>query len=152
MTVYQIDQGNIQFMKLTAFDCSFLKTIEGNDKIFLSKNGRYHCLELDNKKVGVVGYIPLDKVSGFVQIAIVSEFRGRGLVKKAYDLLVVKYRLKRLLATIEIDNLASIKSHLKSGFVMLGDREIERLRKGGVLDSNKIRMIKKYIQGINSTT
>jgi len=76
----------------------YFKTFDEHEEILLVKSGFYHTILCDNKKVGVVGYIPakFPENSGFVQIIITPLFRGKGIVKIAEDLLVKKYNLKIL--------------------------------------------------------
>lgn len=133
-------------MELRNFDQKFYKSIDGYDKILVKKQGIYHTVIADGKKVGIVGYIPteISKHAGFVQIAIASEFRGKGLAQQAEDLLARKYNLKELYATIKKTNIASIRAHQKAGFRILNNKDLNNLRKRGVLKNNEIRLAKKY--------
>ncbi|MFH0755301.1 MAG: GNAT family N-acetyltransferase [bacterium] len=121
-------------MKLIEFNKDFLESIREYKEVKIVKNGIYHTIIIDNKKIGVVGFIPAKTAqnTGFIQIIIVPEFRGKGLVKQAEDLLVKKYKLKKLYATIEKENLASIKAHQKIGFKIFSKVK------------NKIFLFKRY--------
>lgn len=133
-------------MELQDFDQKFYKSIDGHDKILVKKQGIYHTVIVVGRKAGIVGYIPtkIPKHAGFVQIAIASGFRGKGLVQQAEDLLARKYNLKELYATIKKTNIASIRAHQKAGFKILDDKDLNNLRKRGVLKNNEIRLVKKY--------
>jgi len=132
---------------LNDFDEKFYKSIEGYRKTISPSRGvMYHTIVVDNEKVGVVGYFPVkkNKQAGFVQIALLLKFRGKGFVKKAEELLVKKYDIKLLWATVDKDNIASIKAHLKIGFRQLSDKEIQRLIKDGFLKRDQIRLVKGF--------
>jgi len=131
-------------MKLKKFDKQFFESIGGHKKILITRNGKYHTIFLDNKKVGVIGFIPakFPKNTGFVQIVIVPEFRGKNLVKQAEDLLVKKYKLKELYATMKEDNIVSIRAHQKIGFKILSKKRINLLRGKKLLEKDEIRLVK----------
>lgn len=131
---------------LKDFDQLYLKSLPGFEEVSINNQGFYHTIFVDNKKAGIVGYIPakFPDDAGFVQIIIDPEFRGQGLVEKAEDLLAQKYDLKILYATISSNNTASIKAHQKAGFEMIEDKELERLRQVASLEQEQIRLIKKY--------
>jgi RimJ/RimL family protein N-acetyltransferase len=133
-------------VKLIDFDNDYFKTLKDRDEIVIADEGKYYTILWDNKKAGVVGFIPskASDGSGFVQIIIAPEFRGKGLVKLAEDFLAKRHNLKQLFATIKKDNIASIKSHQKSGFVLLDDYRLNTLRATGFLKENEIRLVKKY--------
>lgn len=80
--------------------------------------------------------------AGRVQVVISPEFRGQGLLQKAYDLLAKRYNLKILQATIKKTNIASLKAHQKAGFEMLSEEEMIILREKGLLKEDRIRMMK----------
>ena len=134
---------------LIEFDQDFLETIEGNEEVLIEDNGIYYVFTVDHVPAGVVGFIPLDdNVSdgnqGFVQIAIHQEFRGKGLLKPAEDALAKKHDLTALHATINQDNKASIKAHLKAGFELDDVERMQFLRENGLLKGNEIRLRKDY--------
>lgn len=133
-------------INLDKFDKEYLKTLDGHEKILFVENGIYYTILYNNKKAGIVGYIPVKfpKCSGFIQIIIDTNFRGQGLVKIVEDLLVQKHDLKNLYATIKKENIASIRTHQKIGFKIVDDKKINELRKKGFLKENEIRLEKEY--------
>ncbi len=133
-------------IKLDEFNKEYFETLYGHKEILISEEGHYHIILCDNKKAGVVGFVPAKspEPSGFVQIVIAPEFRGKGIVKVAEDLLAQKYNLKIMYATIKKGNIASIRAHQKIGFHMLNDEKLSKLRKKGFLKENEIRMEKTY--------
>lgn len=133
-------------IKLNKFDKDYFKTLNGHEEILLVENGIYYTILCNNKKAGVVGYVPtkFSKDSGFVQIVIDSDFRGQGLVRAAENLLVQKHNLKTLYATIKKENIASIRAHQKIGFKIIDNKNLKELRKKGLLKKNEIRLKKYY--------
>jgi RimJ/RimL family protein N-acetyltransferase len=134
--------------ELADFNPNYLDSLSGKEEIVISDNGVYDTIICDGVPAGIVGYIkPKSETGtdwGFVQIIISPEFRGRGLVKIAEDLLVEKHGLKKLLATIKLENIASLKSHEKIGFKSLPEEKIMDLRSKGFLKENEIRLEKIY--------
>jgi len=133
-------------IKLDKFDKEYLETLDGRKEFLLSKKGIYHTILCDNKKAGIVGYIPIrfPKDSGFVEIIIDSKFRRKGLVRIAENLITQKYNLDILYATIKKENIASIRAHQKSGFKKISNKKLSYLKKKGFLKENQIRLEKKY--------
>ena len=118
-------------VSLDKFDERYFKSIIGYTKILYLKDGFYYTILCDNKKAGVVGYIPAEfpKNSGFVQIIIDPKFRRKGLVRAAEDLLAQKHNLSTLYAVIKKSNIASVRAHQKAGFRIINDKEVRMVKK-----------------------
>ena len=87
------------------------------------QRGHYHILMFNKQRAGIAGVIlnPKHKQYGFFGIYIEKRYRGKDLLKKAAELIYKKYKLKSLIATIKNYNKASIKGHLKAGFIPIED-------------------------------
>lgn len=136
-------------MILTSFDPIYFDTLPDKEKIAPFTEGKiYHTIMVNEKPIGIVGFsYPTkisDKKTGFIQIILEPNFRGKGYLKEAEDMLARKYRLQTLLATIKKDNIASIKAHQKAGFSLLSADELNHLRKIGSLTIDEIRLKKNY--------
>ena len=133
-------------ISLDKFDKDYLQNLNEHKKILFTKNGIYHLILYNNEKAGVVGYIPskFPKNSGFIQIIISPDFRRKGIVAIAENLLAQKYNLQVLFSTIEKHNIASIHAHQKAGFKIVDNKRLNHLRKIGTLKNNEIRLEKKY--------
>lgn len=75
---------------------------------------------------------------------MLPEYKGKGIAKIAEDLLVRKHKISKLYATIDKNNIASIKSHLKLGFIYESEGELIKLRKNGYLKHKQVRLYKLY--------
>lgn len=131
-------------IKLDKFDKDFLETLDGYEDIGLSDIGVYYTILCDNQKAGIVGYIlaKFPEHSGFVQIVIASDFRGKGIVEMAENLLAQKHNLKILFATVKKDNTSSICAHQKIGFEIIDNKKLSELRGKGFLKEDEIRLEK----------
>lgn len=130
------------------FDNSFFESIPGHEQVSIKKDGVYHNFLVGGERAGVVGFIPTQNNRGeklyFVQIALSDKFRGKGLTKLAEDLLAEKYDIPILYATIEKDNEASIKAHLKAGFQEMEEETLDSLYKNGFLRVSQTRLFKRF--------
>jgi len=134
-------------IQLKDFDLNYFNSLEDKDKILPPSEGIiYHTIYSEGWRVGIVGYskMKFGTDGGFIQILIDKPYRGKGLVKEAEDKLARKYKLNVLYATIEKDNIASIKVHEKIGFQILSDEKLNELRKQGFLKENEVRYVKYY--------
>ncbi len=142
------DDGKMEngVISLEKFDKKFYESIRENKKIVVNENGKFYTIVYKNKKAGIVGYLPsIKKSEGFVQIILLKKFRGKNLVKMAEEKLVKKHHLKKLYATMNKDNIASIKSHEKIGFKKLPMEKIIELKQKRFLKINQIRLFKNYL-------
>jgi RimJ/RimL family protein N-acetyltransferase len=133
-------------ISLDKFDMDFLESLKDKEMISFSEKGFYYTILCDDKKAGIVGYIPakIPEKSGFVQIILGSEFRGRGIVEIAENLLVKECDLEVLFATIQKSNLPSIVSHKKIGFMEIDDLRAAELIKKGLLKESEVRLEKHF--------
>jgi len=95
----------------------------------------FHTIYYDKKPAGIVGYKTngVEAGSGLSQIELLKEFRGKGILDEAYKKMAKKHGLNKLYASIRHDNVASVKSHTKSGFTELPEDKLEQLRALGRL-------------------
>ena len=136
-------------VKIEHFDEKFFNSLPDKKDISYKKSGKYHTINYDGHKAGIVGIalfttINKPKDAGFIQILIHPDFRGKGILQPAEDLVAKKYKLTTLFATIHKTNLASIKSHLKAGFEPVPEKRQENLRRLGFLADEDIRLVKEY--------
>lgn len=133
-------------IKLEKFDKEFYDSLPEKEKIYFIGEGKYYTLVSKRKKIGIIGFTPVKntKEEGFIQIVLLKEFRGNGLVEEAETKLAKKCKLKKLYATIEKDNLASTKAHKKIGFKLLPKERLKELRKKGFLGEKENRLSKIF--------
>ncbi len=118
-------------IQLKQFDKQYLDSLKGRENIRYTEKGTYYIIVCDGENAGVVGYIPAlaEENAGFIQIVMAPEFRGKGILKIAEDILAKKHGLKKLYAKIELSNEASIKAHLKAGFKYPAGAQLIQLEK-----------------------
>jgi RimJ/RimL family protein N-acetyltransferase len=132
-------------VKLEKFHEEYFDSLPADKKemFYNPERGLYHILILNKDKVGIAGVIlnPKRKEFGFFQIYIDKRYRGKGILKEAAKLIFKKYKLKSLIATIKKYNKASIKGHLKAGFVPVEDIEQADMIERGYQKKDEIRLI-----------
>jgi RimJ/RimL family protein N-acetyltransferase len=105
-----------------------------------------YTIKYDNEVCGFISFVRsnFDKNQAFIQIVIIRKFRGRGILQVSEDTVDKNNKLKRLLASIKIKNIASIKAHLKAGFKYFPEDKLNELRLKKNLDKNMTRLYKDY--------
>lgn len=131
-------------LELRLFDKDFFNSLEDKEKIMLSDTNYFHTIYQDNQKVGIIGIIKYN----FIQIVLKKEFRGKNLLGPLYDLIVQKYNLDKLQASIDLLNIISIKAHKKIGFTEINKEELIRLKNLKLLKPNQTRLTKTYISSV----
>lgn len=127
------DDRIIEDVGLIEFDEEYFHSISAGDKydwiafgMENCKNQRYYTVVgRDNVKLGIVGIYDTDDDQNIAHIIIDSKFRGKNLLLKFYNALLERENLSFLTATINIDNIASVRSHEKAGFKKISDKEYE---------------------------
>ena len=128
-----METGDVSVKCLADFDEKYFHSIaqDGeNEWIAIGmencKNQRYYTvLGENNIKLGIVGVYDTDDDQNITHILIDPELRGKGLLQKFYAQLMREEKLPFLTATINIDNLASVKSQEKAGFEKVSDKAYE---------------------------
>ena len=91
------------------------------DKKIKDENALYFIGEINSQPVGIVRFDKENENSALVGISIDKNFRGRGLSTALLQQACAEYfkltEQKNIIAQIKEDNIASIKSFLKAGFV-----------------------------------
>lgn len=134
--------------ELAEFDQAFFDSLAEKDVVHPPNSDitHYHVIVVGGKKVGIVGFVepktPVKERVGFIQVILLPEFRGKGLLEKAENLLIKRYGLKIVWAKIKKSNQSSYKSHLRAGFKETSKLEQQRLRRDGFLKSDEIRLEK----------
>jgi len=129
-------------ISLGEFDKSYWNSLskKDRDKIYFDdKVGKYFIIKNKNDNCGIVGLIIKNRY--FFQIILESKCRGKNLVKISSDLIMEKFKLKKLYATIDKSNIASLKGHEKAGFKRNFKEEKELKSKNRMID-NKILLTK----------
>ena len=142
---YIQESSNLK-ISLGSFDEEFWDSLPNDkEKIFFNpKRSSYHTLLLNSKiKVGIAGVIlnPKYKEYGFFQIYIVKSYRGKNILHIAAKLIFKKYKLTSLIATIKKNNKASIKAHLKAGFVYVEEIRQADLIERGYQKKDEVRLV-----------
>lgn len=131
---------------LTKFDLSFLKSIKDWENIgyYPSKfPGKFYTIMYNGKKAGIVGIIKINS-RNYWEIAIHQNFRGKGILPIAAELIAKKEHIKRLYSTVWYDNKATYFSHKKAGFREISNSEKEKLRKSGELEKGSTKLYKDF--------
>ena len=85
-----IDEYLQESITIDKFEKSYLDSLPSDKKeiFFNPKRGLYHILLSNKVRVGIVGIIlnPKHKDYGFFQIYIEKKYRGKGILKKAAEL------------------------------------------------------------------
>lgn len=135
-------------IELGKFDKEFFYSLPGKRELYHNKKDcRYYTILYNGEKAGIVGFCwsaRKPENEGFAQIIIQEKFRGKSILKTAYDLLVKKENLVALYASINNNNVSSIKSHLSAGFKKVSSKREEELRGSGFLQKGYSRYVKKY--------
>lgn len=95
--------------------------IEDIDKIVV-EDGRWAIINDDYKNIGLVGIIK----GKFLQIIINKEFRGKNYLKKIIDLIITEWNLNELYATIDRNNLRSLKAFTKLDYGQVFEGKIPK--------------------------
>ncbi|MBT4722588.1 GNAT family N-acetyltransferase [Candidatus Falkowbacteria bacterium] len=112
-------------------DMDYFKSLEGEDGWIAlgmencSNQQYFVVLSNQNEKLGIVGVYDTEDEKNITHIVIDPKCRsgaiGKSLLPEFYQKLLDKTGLKNLVATINPDNIASIKSHEKAGFEKVDD-------------------------------
>jgi len=117
---------------LEVFDKDTFDAIEGKEHMFFRKGeGVYHTIVQNGKNVGTVGFTN-GRIDPFFTIGIIEEFRGKGILAKAYKLLASKHGFRRAYIDIENTNKKSIKAHKDFGFKPVIEKVDKKLYKTDV--------------------
>jgi len=125
------ENKEIKVEKLDDFDLEYFKTLEGEDGWIAigqenCKNQRYYTVIGEGgEKLGIVGVYDTDDEQNLTHVVVDPKFRGQGLTSKFYEALMTKENINFLTATVDRDNIASIKAHEKAGFKKVSDRKYE---------------------------
>ena len=151
MNGYQIVSEALgYYITLKPFDVNlYKKTVSKKDQQLShidSQSEIQYTIYYHDDPCGFIGAIPVknDKTGAFIQIVIFKSFRGKGIVKEAYNLLVKKHKFKTLYATIYKSNIASIKAHMKIGFKELPKNHLDDLVKQGRISRYQTRLYKEF--------
>ena len=142
----EIQKNDISLSNLSVDD--YYKKLPQDKKhiLYNPKLADYYILVLNNKfNAGITGLFPgkSNKKIGFFQIYIEKQYRGKGILKIAANLIFQKYNLSILVSTIKKSNVASIKAHIKAGFKELDKEQQDRLIKKGLQKKDEVRYVYK---------
>jgi len=120
-------------LKLIKFDLNYFQSIAGQDDNWIAIgmdncfNQKYYIVQdEDSNKIGIVGMYDTNDEKNLTHILIDPNYRGLGLLKEFYKLLRQKENPVYLIATIDIKNISSIKSHEKAGFRKISNEKYEK--------------------------
>ena len=110
-------------------DMSYLQQIDPDGENAWSAFGMENCFNLryfivvgnNGQRLGIVGvYDTADEVN-ITHVVIDPKYRGKGLLPKFYQQLMARTGCTKLVATIDRENMASIISHERAGFIKTSD-------------------------------
>lgn len=111
-------------LSLAPFDMNYYQQIAGNyaDTQIMNRQDAkmYSVVDGQGNNLGAVGLFIHDG-KPFTDVAIDPAQRGKGLLSQFYELLARKTRQPRLWAYVDKNNIPSVKSHEKMGFIKVGD-------------------------------
>lgn len=143
----------LEDIKLEPFNKKVYQSIEGRSHMFIGVKGNkvfskepdafmttdpisYTVVE-DGKEVGIVGF-DNGIEQPFLHIGIIKEFRGNGILDRAYKTLAKKHGFHRVYVDIEKSNPESVEAHKKAGFKPCTEKVDRKCYPGD------IRMYKDY--------
>jgi RimJ/RimL family protein N-acetyltransferase len=116
---------------LEEFDQEYFQELEGQDG--WKAIGQENCMnqsyftvcDESGEKLGIVGLYDTDDEKNITHIVIDPKHRGKGMLPKFYEALTGSTGADYLVATIDRNNTASIRSHEKAGFRKTSDDKYE---------------------------
>lgn len=123
-------EGPHPFLK--AFDPDYFASLEGKDGWIAigqenCRNQRYFTvLDDTGERLGIVGMYDTDEDRNITHTVVDRKFRGRGLAREFKELLLEATGEDHYIATVDLDNEASLRSMEKiPGVTILSDTDYE---------------------------